>query len=127
MRRNHAIRQGCYGAQAGRAVVLDVAPRMGPLGVELNQEKTKVVDLLKGATFGFLGFDLRRVRKRKGTGHYLQMTPKKKARKAIKAKVRDIIWHSGSHPDAEGGQADQCLAYRLGPILPSWQLESCLQ
>jgi RNA-directed DNA polymerase len=68
------------------------------LGVELNQEKTKVVDLLKGETFGFLGFDLRRVRKRKGNGHYLQMTPKKKARKAIKAKVRDIIRRSGSTP-----------------------------
>ena len=27
-----------------------------PLGVELNKEKTKVVDLLKGEAFGFLGF-----------------------------------------------------------------------
>ena len=72
--------------------------QLTPLGVELNQEKTKVVDLLKGETFGFLGFDLRRVRKRKGNGHHLQMTPKKKARKAIKAKVRDIIRHSGATP-----------------------------
>src|SRR6266576_1977897 len=69
-----------------------------PLGVELNQEKTKVVDLLKGEAFGFLGFDLRRIRKRKGNGHYLQMTPKKKARKAIKAKIRDIIRHGGATP-----------------------------
>src|ERR1017187_5176193 len=69
-----------------------------PLGVELNKEKTKVVDTLKGEAFGFLGFDLRRTRKRKGNGHYLQMTPKKKARKAIKAKVRDIIQHSGATP-----------------------------
>jgi RNA-directed DNA polymerase len=69
-----------------------------PLGVELNKEKTKVVDTLKGEAFGFLGFDLRRARKRKGNGHYLQMTPKKKARKAIKAKVRDIIQHSGATP-----------------------------
>ena len=37
--------------------------QLAPLGVELNQEKTKVVDLLKGEAFGFLGFDLRRVRK----------------------------------------------------------------
>src|ERR1039458_4051413 len=69
-----------------------------PLGVELNKEKTKVVDTLKGEAFGFLGFDLRRTRKRKGNGHYLQMTPKKKARKAIKAKVRDIFQHSGATP-----------------------------
>lgn len=66
--------------------------------MELNQEKTKVVDTLKGEAFGFLGFDLRRVRKRKGNGHYLQLTPKKKARKAIKAKVRDIIRQGGALP-----------------------------
>lgn len=72
--------------------------QFAPLGVELNKEKTKVVDLLKGEAFGFLGFDLRRARKRQGNGHYLQMTPKKKARKAIKAKVRDIILHSGATP-----------------------------
>jgi group II intron reverse transcriptase/maturase len=70
--------------------------QLAPLGVELNREKTKVVNTLKGEAFGFLGFDLRRTRKRKGNGYYLQMTPKKKARKAIKAKVRDIISHSGA-------------------------------
>jgi len=36
---------------------------LAPLGAELNEEKTKVVNLLKGEAFGFLGFDLRRVRK----------------------------------------------------------------
>lgn len=72
--------------------------QLAPLGVELNPEKTRVVDMLKGEAFGFLGFDLRRVCKRKGNGFYIQMTPKKKARKAIKAKVRDIIRHSGATP-----------------------------
>jgi group II intron reverse transcriptase/maturase len=70
--------------------------QLAPLGVEVNREKTKVVDTLNGEAFGFLGFDLRRVRKRRGNGYYLQMSPKKKARKAIKAKVRDIIQHSGA-------------------------------
>lgn len=68
------------------------------LGVELNREKTKVVDTLSGEAFGFLGFDLRRVRKRKREGYYLLMTPKKKARKAIKARVRDIIRGGGAVP-----------------------------
>src|ERR1700758_5460170 len=72
--------------------------QFAPLGVELNREKTKVVDTLNGEAFGFLGFDLRRVRKSKGNGHFLLMTPKKKARKAIKAKIRDIIQHSGATP-----------------------------
>jgi len=69
-----------------------------PLGVELNQEKTKVVDLLKGEAFGFLGFDLRRVRKRKEEGHLILMTPKKKARKAIKETIRELIRRGGATP-----------------------------
>src|SRR5712691_9038249 len=72
--------------------------QLAPLGVELNKEKTKVVDTLKGEAFGFLGFDLRRVRKRTRNGYFLLMTPKKKARQAIKAKVCDIIRHSGTTP-----------------------------
>ena len=62
-----------------------------PLGVELNREKTKMVDTLKGEAFGFLGFDLRRVHKQQKDGYKILMTPKKKARKAVKAKIRDII------------------------------------
>jgi RNA-directed DNA polymerase len=68
------------------------------IGVELNQEKTKMVNVLKGEAFGFLGFDLRRVRKRKGEDSFILMTPKKKARQAVKAKVRDIIGRSGATP-----------------------------
>ena len=72
--------------------------QLAPLGAELNGEKTKLVDTLKGEAFGFLGFDLRRVRKRKGDGYYILMTPRKKARKTIKAKVRDIIPRGGAAP-----------------------------
>jgi RNA-directed DNA polymerase len=68
------------------------------IGVELNQEKTKVVNLLNGEAFGFLGFDLRRIRKRKGEGYFILMTPKKKARQAVKAKVRDLLGRSGATP-----------------------------
>jgi RNA-directed DNA polymerase len=67
-----------------------------PLGVTLNREKTKIVDTLKDEAFGFLGFDLRRVHKREKDGYYVHMTPKKKARKAIKAKIREIIVHGGA-------------------------------
>ena len=70
--------------------------QLGPLGVELNREKTKVVNLLEGEAFGFLGFDLRRVPKREGKGYFILMTPKKKARLALKAKIRDIIRHGGA-------------------------------
>jgi RNA-directed DNA polymerase len=84
-----------------------------PLGVELNPEKTQVVDTLKGEAFGFLGFDLRRVGKRSGNGHFIQMTPKKKARKAIKAKVREIVRHGGALPAKE-------VVARINAALAGW-------
>src|SRR6266849_3212069 len=72
--------------------------QIAPLGVELNREKTRMVDTLKGEAFGFLGFDLRRVRRRRGNGYFIRMTPKKKARTSVKAKVRDIIRGGGETP-----------------------------
>lgn len=74
---------------------------MGPLGVTLNTEKTKVVNILHGETFGFLGFDVRRIPNREKSGHFILLTPKKKARLAIKAKIREIIKHGGATPVKE--------------------------
>src|SRR5438270_12418016 len=82
-------------------------------GVELNQEKTKVVNLLQGEAFGFLGFDLRRVRKRDRDGYLILMTPKKKARQAVKAKIRDIIRRGGAIPTAT-------LVKRINATLAGW-------
>jgi group II intron reverse transcriptase/maturase len=78
--------------------LLRLQEQLTPLGVEMNKEKTKVVDTLRGDAFGFLGFDLRRVRKSNGNGYFISMTPKKKARKAIKATIRDIIRRGGATP-----------------------------
>src|SRR5229473_247985 len=83
------------------------------IGVELNREKTKLVNTLKGEAFGFLGFDLRRVRKESGDGYFILMTPKKKARKAVKAKVRDIIARGGATPASE-------LVKRINATLAGW-------
>ncbi len=71
---------------------------LAPLGVSLNPEKTKMVDTLKGEAFSFLGFDLRRVSRRQGDGHFILITPKKSARLAIKAKIREIIRQAGATP-----------------------------
>ncbi len=87
--------------------------QLEPLGVELNREKTNVVDTLHGEAFGFLGFDLRRVPKRNAKGHFILMTPKKKARKAIKAKVREIIRHGGATPA-------KALIERINAALAGW-------
>src|ERR1017187_9787418 len=84
-----------------------------PLGVELNKEKTKVVGLLNGEAFGFLGFDLRSVRKRRRDGYLILMTPKKKARKAIKSKIRDLIRHGGATPA-------KMLVAQINAVLAGW-------
>ncbi|HUS87887.1 MAG TPA: group II intron maturase-specific domain-containing protein, partial [Desulfosporosinus sp.] len=46
-------------------------------------------------------FDLRRVMNRQGTKYFILMTPKKKARKAIKVKIREIIRNGGASPTKE--------------------------
>ncbi len=49
-------------------------------GLEINEEKTTIVDLNKGQTLNFLGFSFRYVRDRKGRNHkYLEMAPSKKS------------------------------------------------
>ena len=87
--------------------------QLAPLGVELNREKTQMVDTLKGESFGFLGFDMRRVLKPGNNGYFVLMTPKKKARKAIKAKIRDIIRHGGATPA-------KVLVARINAALAGW-------
>jgi len=70
--------------------------QLEPLGVKLNEEKTKIVDVLKGESFGYLGFDIGGVSNRHRSGHFILLTPKKKARQAMKAKIRDIIGNGGA-------------------------------
>lgn len=77
---------------------LRLGEQLAPLGVELNTEKTKVVNTLKGEAFGFLGFDLRRVQNRQESRNFIMMAPKKKARLAVKAKIRETIQRGGSTP-----------------------------
>jgi len=84
-----------------------------PLGVALNREKTKIVDTLKGEAFGFLGFDLRRKCRRKKDGYSVYMIPKKKARKAIKAKIRDTIASGGALTAAE-------IVMRINVVIAGW-------
>ena len=87
--------------------------RLAPLSVSLNSEKTQMVDMLKGDAFSFLGFDFRRVLNRQRTRHFILMTPKKSARKAIKAKIREIIKQGGSSPTRE-------IVSKINEVLAGW-------
>lgn len=83
------------------------------IGVKLNMEKTKVVNILSGEPFGFLGFDIRRIKSREKNRYYILMTPKKKARQAIKAKIREIIRCGGSTSAKE-------LIKRVNTVVAGW-------
>src|SRR5215471_14703925 len=84
-----------------------------PLGVAMHLEKTHVIDLLAGEAFGFLGFDVRRVRKRTRDGYFILRTPQKKARLTIKARIRDILRHGGATPLKE-------LIAQMNVVLAGW-------
>jgi RNA-directed DNA polymerase len=63
---------------------------LAKLHVEVNEAKSRVVDLGKGESFGFLGFEFRRVRSRKGAWRPCY-TPKLKKRTALLEKLKEIF------------------------------------
>jgi len=87
--------------------------QLEPLGVELNLEKTQMVNVLKGESFAFLGFDLRRVQNGSRTGYFILMTPKKKARIAVKTKIRGIIQNGGAEPA-------KAIVEQINAVLTGW-------
>jgi hypothetical protein len=48
------------------AVEKRLREELADLQVEINKEKSRIVDLGRGGSFGFLGFDFRRIRSRRG-------------------------------------------------------------
>ena len=82
------------------------------LQVEVNEDKSRVVDLTRGECFGFLGFDFRRVRSKKGAWMPLVM-PQMKKRTALLQKLKGLFKRSRSQPVR--GVIDQ-----INPILRGW-------
>lgn len=73
----------------------EVAGVLAPLGLTLSPEKTQVVHIDQG--FVFLGFDIRRQRKRGTQKQYVYTKPSKKAIQAIKDKVKDRTRRANLH------------------------------
>jgi len=76
-----------------------VAAVLAPLGLRLAPEKTRVVHVDEG--FDFLGFTIRRRRKRGTSKHYVYTTPSKKAVQAIKDKIKVKTYRSTRHQDLD--------------------------
>ena len=70
---------------------------LAKLDVRLNEEKSRIVDLSRGESFGFLGFDFRRVRSLGGRWRP-QYTPKRKKRTAVLRELKEVFRRSQSQP-----------------------------
>ena len=82
------------------------------LKVEINEEKSKIVDLANGGSFTFLGFEYRRIlgRNRKWRAYY---APKLKKRTALLAKLKEIFQQNVSQPV-------EAVIEQINPILRGW-------
>ena len=82
------------------------------LDVQMNQEKTRIVDLTRDETFSFLGFDYRRVKTLRGAWG-VRVTPRMKARTALLRKLKEVFRRYQSQP------VDRVI-YLINPILRGW-------
>jgi RNA-directed DNA polymerase len=95
-----------------KAVNKRLREELAKLHVEINEEKSRIVDLSKEESFGFLGFEFRRVRSRKGVWRP-RYTPKLKKRTALLDKLKDIFRCFQSQPVGR-------VVTLINPILRGW-------
>jgi RNA-directed DNA polymerase len=82
------------------------------LGVQMNRDKTRIVDLTRDETFSFLGFDFRRVKTRRGVWG-VKYTPRMKARTALLQKLKELFRRHKSQP------TERAISL-INPILRGW-------
>ena len=90
----------------------EVAVVLAPMGLRLSPDKTRVVHIDDG--FDFLGFNIRRMRKRGSHKSYVYTRPSTKAIASIKARVRAMTYRSTLHQDP-----GYLMGY-LGRVLRGW-------
>ena len=104
------------------AVERRLREEFGKLQVEINDEKSRIVDLERGESFGFLGFDFRYLRSRRGAWrpHY---TPKLKKRTALMRELKAVFRRYRSQPIERVIKPDQSDATGMGELLRGWALQ----
>jgi len=94
------------------AVEKRLREELAKLQVEVNEGKSRRVDLTRGESFGFLGFEFRRVQSRAGRWMPLYL-PLSKKRTALLRKLK--VWFRRYR-----SQSTQALIARINPILRGW-------
>jgi RNA-directed DNA polymerase len=95
-----------------RAVERRLREELAKLRVEINEDKSRMVDLAKGGSFTFLGFEYRRILSRTRTWRPYY-APKLKKRTALFAKLREVFRRNVGQP--VGKVIDE-----INPILRGW-------
>ena len=85
---------------------------LAKLGVELNRDKTRRVDLAKGENFSFLGCVFRRVKTRRGKWG-VRYVPTMKARTRLLRRLKEVFRRFNSQP------VERVLSL-INPILRGW-------
>jgi RNA-directed DNA polymerase len=96
-----------------RVVSRRLREEFAKLQVEVNEEKSRTVDLERAESFGFLGFDFRRLRsigRQVWRAHY---TPKLKKRTALLRKLKEVFRRFQSQP------VDRVVQL-INPVLRGW-------
>jgi RNA-directed DNA polymerase len=83
-----------------KAVCQRVREELAKLGIPVNEEKSRVVDLEHGETFTFLGFEFRQVRSSHGAWRP-QYTPTRHKRAELLQKLRKVFRRGRSRPVQE--------------------------
>ncbi len=84
-------------ARLAQVVERKLREALAQLGLQVNEEKSRIVDLSQGESFGFLGFDFRRVRSRRGMWRP-QYIPKMKRRTALLRKLKEVFRRGQAQP-----------------------------
>jgi len=95
-----------------KAVYQRLLEELGKLDVQVNMDKTRVVDLTQEGSFGFLGFTFRRAKTLRGRWG-VRFGPKMKARTALLQKLKEIFRRFESQPVAR-------VIELVNPILRGW-------
>jgi RNA-directed DNA polymerase len=95
-----------------QAIEKRLREELAKLEVDVNEEKSRKVDLTQGGSFGFLGFEFRRILSRRGRWMPL-LTPKGRKRTALLRRLKEIFRRSRSQP--VNGVIEQ-----INPILRGW-------
>ena len=94
------------------AITKRLGEEFGKLDVEVNEEKSRIVDLTREESFGFLGFEFRRIRAHLGKWRP-RYVPKLKKRTALLQKLRGVFRRHVSQPVAR-------VVAIINPMLRGW-------